>query len=590
MTLSRLIACSLTLALMAPCAAVGQSADNSLVKKTLVIGIDGCRPDALLTAQAPHLKELIKSGAFSDKAQASEYTVSGPGWSSILTGVWWQKHGVRDNSFRGASFGKFPTFLTRYKAARPSGYTASIAQWSGITQIVKDADYASNPQTGEETAAQTCRILAEKDPDVVFIHFDDVDGAGHHFGFSPKQPQYLAAITQVDSLIGKILTAVRARKTFDREDWLIIVTTDHGGSGKGHGPNTPECRTIFFIVNGKAATAGTITPPPTQVDVAPTVLSHMGIAINPAWKLDGTPVGLRQPAGEAALARPARKKVLILGIDGCRPDAIPAAKEAYNLHALVAQGAFCDHCDILGDRPTKAFTITGPGWSTILTGAWSDKHGVMDNDFHNNHLAQFPSLFHRLKIARPEATVAAFVTWKPFVDYIIAPADGAELVFDGDKGGYEEGDRRITTTAVRYLKEKDPDLVFVYFGTVDITGHGYGFHPKSPKYTKAIEVVDEQIGRILAAVRQRPTYTSEDWLTIVCTDHGGKGREHGFGRDVPDIRNGLLILHGPSVDRSRLPAKTSNADVTVTALTHLGVRIQPEWQLDGRAVGLRELP
>ena len=50
---------------------------------------------------------------------------------------------------------------------------------------------------------------------------------------------------------------------------------------------------------------------------------------------------------------------------------------------------------------------------------------------------------------------------------------------------------------------------------------------------------------------------------------------------MPEIRNGLLLLHGGSVDRRELPVKTGNVDVAVTALTDLGVAIQPEWHLDG---------
>ena len=143
----------------------------------------------------------MKDGASRVQAQASDRTISGPGWGSILTGVWHQKHGVIDNSFKGANFGEYPSFLARYKTARPQGYAASIAQWIGIAQIVPKADFAVNPKSGAKTAAIACQVLSEKDPDVVFVHFDDVDGAGHSSGFTPKNPKYLEAIGKVDELI-----------------------------------------------------------------------------------------------------------------------------------------------------------------------------------------------------------------------------------------------------------------------------------------------------------------------------------------------------------------------------------------------------
>ncbi len=262
-------------------------------KKALLIGIDGCRPDALLAAKAPHLHGLIKDGCFSDHAQTVDLTISGPSWSSMLTGVDWKKHGVRDNSFKGADFAAFPHLLARYKKARPHGFAASVAHWDGIAKIITEADHATTHKTGAETAAVASKVLAEKDADLVFVHFDDVDGAGHKHGFSPKEAKYLDAIAQVDGHVGDLLKAIRGRKNYDKEDWLIVVSTDHGGSGKGHGQNIPEHRTIFLIVSGKSAARGTIEPAPSVFDVTPTILTHLGVTIEAGWKLDGKAVGLK---------------------------------------------------------------------------------------------------------------------------------------------------------------------------------------------------------------------------------------------------------------------------------------------------------
>jgi predicted AlkP superfamily pyrophosphatase or phosphodiesterase len=280
--------CTLAIALLASPAAAQPPA-----KKALLIGIDGCRPDALLAAKAPHLHGLIKDGCFSDQAQTVDLTVSGPSWSSMLTGVDWKKHGVRDNGFKGADFAAYPHLLARYKKARPQGFAASVAHWDGIAKIVTEADHASTHKTGAETAAVASKVLAEKDADLVFVHFDDVDGAGHKHGFSPREAKYLEAIAGVDAYVGELLKAIKDRKSYEREDWLIVVSTDHGGSGKGHGQNIPEHRTIFLIVSGKSAARGTIEPAPTVFDVAPTLLTHLGVTIEPGWKLDGKAVGLK---------------------------------------------------------------------------------------------------------------------------------------------------------------------------------------------------------------------------------------------------------------------------------------------------------
>ena len=82
-------------------------------KKLLFIGIDGCRPDALTQAQTPNIDELINGGVYINDALCSingQPTVSGPGWSTMITGVWFDKHGVSDNSFSGSNFDEYPPF------------------------------------------------------------------------------------------------------------------------------------------------------------------------------------------------------------------------------------------------------------------------------------------------------------------------------------------------------------------------------------------------------------------------------------------------------------------------------------------------
>jgi predicted AlkP superfamily pyrophosphatase or phosphodiesterase len=281
-------------------AAAQDSAGQKRAKKVLILGIDGCRPDALKAARTPNLAALIREGAFSARAQTGDATISGPGWSSMLTGVWRDKHGVRDNRFEGSNFKEYPHFFRRLKQARPGSVTVSIVHWAPINErIVVDADVSKKYRREAQVAAEAVRVLGAMDPDAVFLHFDEVDGAGHKYGFHPKVPQYLAAIEKTDEHIGAVLRAVRARKTYAAEDWLILASTDHGGSGKGHGKNTPEHRTIFLLVSGPSAARGEIEPAPGVVDVAATALAHLGVPLDPAWKLDGRAVGLRAP-------RPAR--------------------------------------------------------------------------------------------------------------------------------------------------------------------------------------------------------------------------------------------------------------------------------------------
>ena len=51
-------------------------------QKVLIIGIDGCRPDALEVANTPNLDMLIANGTFTYDAMNEDVTYSGPGWSA----------------------------------------------------------------------------------------------------------------------------------------------------------------------------------------------------------------------------------------------------------------------------------------------------------------------------------------------------------------------------------------------------------------------------------------------------------------------------------------------------------------------------
>jgi hypothetical protein len=74
---------------------------------------------------------------------------------------------------------------------------------------------------------------------------------------------------------------------------LILVSTDHGHRDEGgHGGDSPEERTVFFLASGPSVTKGTPPRDVNIVDVAVTALAHLGIAIDPAWHLDGRVSGL----------------------------------------------------------------------------------------------------------------------------------------------------------------------------------------------------------------------------------------------------------------------------------------------------------
>ena len=287
-------------------------------------------------------------------------------------------------------------------------------------------------------------------------------------------------------------------------------------------------------------------------------------------------------------AEPA-KKVLYIGIDGTRFDSIEKA-ETPNLDALVKDGIHSPTCLILGERYRKNDTVSGPGWSSILTGVWADKHGVHDNRFVGGKYEGFPHFFVRLKEQRPAARTVSHVTWEPIHKYITKSADVSVNYEEKAHGvlDYDRYDNAAVAASAKELAEGNPDALFVYIGQVDVAGHTHGFHPAVPQYIEAIERADKLVGQLTAAMKSRKTLADEDWLVIVISDHGGKGKGHGNGHTSPEILNSFLIVSGASAERGEFQEQTFLVDGPVTALQHLGVRLQDEWQLDGRSRGLRK--
>ncbi|MFD7494208.1 alkaline phosphatase family protein [Streptomyces sp. NPDC059832] len=273
--------------------------------KTLVIGIDGATFDSFSRADIPHIEQLMAKGLTARSnlyADPMAPTVSGAGWSSIATGVWPDKHNVKDNNFTAPNYGRYPDYATRLETADPATSTLVVGTWSPIPQIVFGAktDLRIAGGNDEGTTAEAADYLAHGNPDSTFVHLDEVDGAGHSTGSASDA--YLKALNTADAQVGRLLDAVTSRPTYAKEDWLVVITADHGHTPTGgHGGNTPLERGTFVIAQGKGIRPGSVRDDVKITDIAPTVLRHEGVATDPAWNLDGTSLAELKPDAFDAL-------------------------------------------------------------------------------------------------------------------------------------------------------------------------------------------------------------------------------------------------------------------------------------------------
>ena len=277
-------------------------------RKVLFIGIDGTRTDALQAANTPNIDSLVAHGSYTYDSWCLGITVSGPSWSTIFSGVWYPKHGVTDNSYSGSKFDKFHLFPALAKQHKSALYASEVMEWppliDDVPNIYDGYDVRIHVTDGgtTPTASATATQLLNSNLDVMTCYFDIVDITGHSSGFSPTNPAYITAIESVDASIGTIITALKNRANYANEDWLILLTTDHGGTGTGHGGNTVSERHIWWLGAGpnirhrQLNTAGTdpgtyrVVPPgvdtvalkkvPVQADIAVTALHFLLYDLN----------------------------------------------------------------------------------------------------------------------------------------------------------------------------------------------------------------------------------------------------------------------------------------------------------------------
>ncbi|WP_289055686.1 alkaline phosphatase family protein [Carboxylicivirga marina] len=258
---------------------------NKRGRKVLIIGIDGFRSDAMQQHISPFLYNLsqLSDTYYNDAHQVEKLTFSGPNWTSILTGVHIQKHQVGTNELGYHKLHEYPHFFNYIELADSRLNTVSLSSWIIINEriVSGNADYAKTYKYADEdvylAALQILREQIPIVPDVMFVSFHELDGAGHDYGFSANQPEYVNTLSRIDAYINDVVSVIEAKRQAG-EDWLLIVVSDHGGDNKSHkgGYGNVNIRNTIFYANHPMLTFNH-SHRSAQVDVVPTVLDYLGI-------------------------------------------------------------------------------------------------------------------------------------------------------------------------------------------------------------------------------------------------------------------------------------------------------------------------
>jgi predicted AlkP superfamily pyrophosphatase or phosphodiesterase len=264
---------------------------NNVIKKVLFIGYDGCRTDAMLQANTPAIDSIMVHGFVNLHCDVGRYTQSVPSWASILHGVWANKHCSTSNEFGDENYTAYPDLFHYLKLANPSYSLATITHWGDFLRITSQEDYAQYVDSDAEVDDAAIDLLNTCTPDVLLLHFDDMDGAGHSSGFSPDNPEYIEAIEQNDAFTANIMEVIYEREQFLNEEWLVVLATDHGGIGTGHTgeQDHDEVRFTFLVVRVPGHSRIDLDEA-SNTDVMPTIFDYLDIEIQDSWELDGVSV------------------------------------------------------------------------------------------------------------------------------------------------------------------------------------------------------------------------------------------------------------------------------------------------------------
>lgn len=242
-------------------------------KKVIIIGYDGCRADILAvkgednSAVSAILADggsinLSYCGGVNYPETNTQDTSTAPGWCSILTGQWADVHGVTANYIPKSMDAK--TLMTNLTEDSIIDSAMFITKWAGhfskeeatylpevqycndhalpVTFNKCDNDKASHEAVMAEIADPACS-------DFIFVIYEPTDSVGHNRGFSFNNPAYKTAFLEMDSYGYEAISAIKSRETYETEDWLIIVTSDHGGIGTNHGGDSIQERMTFVVMN-----------------------------------------------------------------------------------------------------------------------------------------------------------------------------------------------------------------------------------------------------------------------------------------------------------------------------------------------------
>ncbi len=253
---------------------LGKPATGRLV----FILVDGLREDTALDAAVmPNLAGLREVGASASiHSEAPSY--SEPAYTTLLTGA---SPEISDGPVINLDYEDIPIFTqdNLFSAAHRAGLRTAISGYFWFEKLVPQSDvdlmfYTPGEDRTADEAVMAAALpwLRDRSAELVLVHLDQVDYAGHHEG-GARDPRWDEAAQRVDDMIGEV------SRELDLSRDTILVLSDHGHIRiGGHGGQDTDVLVQPLVLAGKGIRPGTYGEI-NQVDIAPSLAALLGAAV-----------------------------------------------------------------------------------------------------------------------------------------------------------------------------------------------------------------------------------------------------------------------------------------------------------------------
>ena len=263
-----------------------------------------------------------------------------------------------------------------------------------------------------------------------------------------------------------------------------------------------------------------------------------------------------------------QRKVMLIVIDGCRPDGI-AKTLTPNIDSMVQDGAHSFSAE------TVSPPLTLPAHFSIFSSRQPVNHNVLTNTGRPDISPDTFTVFEAARYNR--LSTAAYYSWEQLRN-LTPPGVLDQSIMERTLGlPLEPQDLRFIKMVTPSIVRTAPDLCFVYLEGVDAAGHKHGW--MSNEYLTAISNADKALGFLLGTLEDIGLKNS--YNVMVFSDHGGVDTHH--MDPLPEVLTIPWIAAGPDIAQGIVLDKDITVlDIAPTAAALL--QIPSHWSWEGRVV------